>query len=149
MALQATSALDLNNEGVMYRALAALPGLTSLSVGHRPSLLRYHAARLRMCEASDGTRSAERARAAGGTARQWFLQLGTLSCVCRSSFRRQHPALTRRRAALSLRWFRRPDRMKLPRDATRYAHVRGDGRSRGAARAERASAAGTGRQLLH
>ena len=54
----------------MYRALAALPGLTYLSVGHRPSLLRYHAARLRMCEATDGAAArAERASVAG-TGRQ-------------------------------------------------------------------------------
>ena len=45
---EATSALDLANEAVMYRALAAIPGITYLSVGHRPSLLRFHAARLRL-----------------------------------------------------------------------------------------------------
>ena len=70
MALQATSALDLNNEGVMYRALAALPGLTYLSVGHRPSLLRYHAARLRMCEATDGAAARAERVSAAGTGRQ-------------------------------------------------------------------------------
>ena len=45
---EATSALDLNNEAVMYGALAKLPGITYVSVGHRPSLLRFHAARLRL-----------------------------------------------------------------------------------------------------
>ena len=45
---EATSALDLANEGVMYDALAALPGITYVSVGHRPSLKRYHARRLRL-----------------------------------------------------------------------------------------------------
>merc|ERR1712032_932239 len=45
---EATSALDLNNEAVMYKALAALPGVTYLSVGHRPSLAHFHTARLRM-----------------------------------------------------------------------------------------------------
>ena len=50
---EATSALDLTNEGVMYNALQKIPGLTYLSVGHRPSLLRFHARRLRLhaCEA--------------------------------------------------------------------------------------------------
>ena len=41
-------AQDLENEAAMYGALAALPGLTYLSVGHRPSLLRFHSARLRL-----------------------------------------------------------------------------------------------------
>jgi putative ATP-binding cassette transporter len=45
---EATSALDMASEAAMYEALAALPGVTYISVGHRPSLLRYHASRLRM-----------------------------------------------------------------------------------------------------
>ena len=45
---EATSALDLTNEAVMYNALQKIPGLTYLSVGHRPSLLRFHAQRLRL-----------------------------------------------------------------------------------------------------
>ena len=45
---QATSALDLANERVMYRALDAVPGLTIVSVGHRPSLLQFHAKLLRL-----------------------------------------------------------------------------------------------------
>ena len=45
---EATSALDLQNEELMYRALGRIPGLTYLSVGHRPSLLRFHASRLRL-----------------------------------------------------------------------------------------------------
>ena len=31
-----------------HRALAALPGITYLSVGHRPSLLHFHSTRLRL-----------------------------------------------------------------------------------------------------
>ncbi|KAL1504495.1 hypothetical protein AB1Y20_010900 [Prymnesium parvum] len=45
---EATSALDLNNEAVMYGAIARLPGITFVSVGHRPSLLRFHKTKLRM-----------------------------------------------------------------------------------------------------
>ena len=45
---EATSALDLANEAAMYTALGQVPGLTYLSVGHRPSLLRFHAQRLRL-----------------------------------------------------------------------------------------------------
>ena len=45
---EATSALDLNNEAVMYTAIAKIPNLTYVSVGHRPSLLRFHAKRLRL-----------------------------------------------------------------------------------------------------
>ena len=32
----------------MYTALGQVPGITYLSVGHRPSLLRFHAQRLRL-----------------------------------------------------------------------------------------------------
>ena len=32
----------------MYAALAALPGISYLSVGHRPSLERFHRSRLRL-----------------------------------------------------------------------------------------------------
>ena len=45
---EATSALDLATEAAMYSALAALPGISYLSVGHRPSLERYHTSRLRL-----------------------------------------------------------------------------------------------------
>ena len=45
---EATSALDLTNEAVMYKALAAIPGITYLSVGHRPSLMEFHSSRLRL-----------------------------------------------------------------------------------------------------
>ena len=44
---EATSALDLENEALLYNALGQLEGLTYLSVGHRPSLLNFHASRLR------------------------------------------------------------------------------------------------------
>ena len=42
------SALDLTNEAVMYEALSKIEGLTYLSVGHRPSLLRFHSQRLKL-----------------------------------------------------------------------------------------------------
>ena len=42
---EATSALDLKNEAAMYRAIGAVPGITYLSVGHRPSLLHFHSSR--------------------------------------------------------------------------------------------------------
>ena len=45
---EATSALDLRNEAIMYEALAAVEGVTFVSVGHRPSLLRFHKSRLRL-----------------------------------------------------------------------------------------------------
>lgn len=45
---EATSALDLTNEAAMYAALGAVPGLTYVSVGHRPSLVDFHARRLEM-----------------------------------------------------------------------------------------------------
>ena len=45
---EATSALDLENESLLYRALGRVAGLTYLSVGHRPSLLNFHASRLRL-----------------------------------------------------------------------------------------------------
>mmetsp|Transcript_22716 Transcript_22716/g.37562 ORF Transcript_22716/g.37562 Transcript_22716/m.37562 type:complete len:710 (+) Transcript_22716:40-2169(+) len=45
---EATSALDLDNEAMMYTALAAVPDITYISVGHRPSLLRFHHSRLRL-----------------------------------------------------------------------------------------------------
>ena len=45
---EATSALDLQNEAAMYRALAAVHGLTIVSVGHRPSLLQFHSKLLRL-----------------------------------------------------------------------------------------------------
>ncbi|MFM1841711.1 MAG: transporter, partial [Cyanobacteriota bacterium] len=38
---EATSALDVDNEEMVYQALADL-GTTYISVGHRPSLRRYH-----------------------------------------------------------------------------------------------------------
>lgn len=42
---EATSALDLENEKAMYNALDML-AITYVSVGHRPSLLRYHSKKL-------------------------------------------------------------------------------------------------------
>ncbi|MFN5515438.1 MAG: ABC transporter ATP-binding protein/permease [Cyanobacteriota bacterium] len=42
---EATSALDVENEALVYGRLAAL-GTTYISVGHRPSLVRYHRQRL-------------------------------------------------------------------------------------------------------
>jgi len=50
---EATSALDLTNERRMYELLRSeLPGLSYVSVGHRPSLLEYHDTKLRL--ARDG-----------------------------------------------------------------------------------------------
>mmetsp|Transcript_34064 Transcript_34064/g.105406 ORF Transcript_34064/g.105406 Transcript_34064/m.105406 type:complete len:644 (-) Transcript_34064:12-1943(-) len=45
---EATSALDLTNEKAMYEAIAAVPGLTYVSVGHRPSLREFHLQRLHL-----------------------------------------------------------------------------------------------------
>ena len=45
---EATSALDLSNEAIMYNALAGVEGITYLSVGHRPSLLKFHRSRLQL-----------------------------------------------------------------------------------------------------
>ena len=45
---EATSALDLTNEAVMYGELGKIPGITYVSVGHRPSLLAHHENRLRL-----------------------------------------------------------------------------------------------------
>ena len=45
---EATSALDLAGEAAMYEAVAALPDVTYISVGHRPSLLPFHASKLRL-----------------------------------------------------------------------------------------------------
>jgi putative ATP-binding cassette transporter len=42
---EATSALDVDNEALVYGRLAAL-GTTYISVGHRPTLMRYHRQRL-------------------------------------------------------------------------------------------------------
>lgn len=39
---ESTSALDLQTEGAMYALLEQVPGLTYVSVGHRPSLRKYH-----------------------------------------------------------------------------------------------------------
>lgn len=45
---EATSALDLESERRMYRLLSAVPGLSYVSVGHRPSLLAFHDQRLQL-----------------------------------------------------------------------------------------------------
>ena len=45
---EASSALDLESERLMYSLLEGLPGLTYISVGHRPSLLDYHDTKLRL-----------------------------------------------------------------------------------------------------
>ena len=45
---EATSALDIANEAVMYKAIGSIPGVTYISVAHRPSLLRFHTSRLRL-----------------------------------------------------------------------------------------------------
>ncbi len=51
---EATSALDLSNEEAMYEAISRLPGVTYVSVGHRPSLVRHHVYRLALQPAASG-----------------------------------------------------------------------------------------------
>jgi putative ATP-binding cassette transporter len=46
---EATSALDVENEALLYEQLTA-SGITFLSVGHRPTLDRYHSATLTLTE---------------------------------------------------------------------------------------------------
>jgi vitamin B12/bleomycin/antimicrobial peptide transport system ATP-binding/permease protein len=46
---EATSALDVENEALLYEQLTA-SGITFLSVGHRPTLNRYHATILTLME---------------------------------------------------------------------------------------------------
>lgn len=46
--VEATSALDLASEAAMYALLQAMD-ITYVSVGHRPSLLRYHDQKLVLC----------------------------------------------------------------------------------------------------
>mmetsp|Transcript_21507 Transcript_21507/g.52694 ORF Transcript_21507/g.52694 Transcript_21507/m.52694 type:complete len:120 (-) Transcript_21507:43-402(-) len=56
---EATSALDLGTEEAMYKTMAEeLPRLTYVSVGHRPSLLKFHEQKLRLFP--DGTYDFER-----------------------------------------------------------------------------------------
>ncbi len=43
---EATSALDLASEEKMYTVLGSIPGISYVSVGHRPSLVSFHDARL-------------------------------------------------------------------------------------------------------
>ncbi|KAG5189245.1 putative ABC transporter Nda [Tribonema minus] len=45
---EATSALDLDSERRMFELLRELEGLAYVSVGHRPSLLKYHDTKLRL-----------------------------------------------------------------------------------------------------
>uniref|UniRef100_A0A7R9YA46 ABC transporter domain-containing protein n=2 Tax=Pinguiococcus pyrenoidosus TaxID=172671 RepID=A0A7R9YA46_9STRA len=52
---EATSALDVDNEAVMYEALANCPSMSYVSVGHRPTLERFHDLKLRL--APDGAGS--------------------------------------------------------------------------------------------
>lgn len=43
---EATSALDLDSERKMYSLLQAIPGISYVSVGHRPSLVDFHDSKL-------------------------------------------------------------------------------------------------------
>ena len=61
---EASSALDLPNEALMYKALAEVPGLTYISVGHRPSLKEHHKQVLNLSPPS----GAEQAAATGSAA---------------------------------------------------------------------------------
>jgi len=52
---ESTGALDQGNEERLYRLLDTRPGMTVVSVGHRPSLVKYHNNRvLRLQADSDG-----------------------------------------------------------------------------------------------
>lgn len=53
---EATSALDLDSEESMYELLQVL-NITYLSVGHRPSLLKYHNKKLIMSQPSQGIKT--------------------------------------------------------------------------------------------
>lgn len=50
---EGTSALDLRNEERLYNKLREL-NVTVVSIGHRPSLIKYHDTILRLSQASDG-----------------------------------------------------------------------------------------------
>ena len=50
---EATSALDVNSEKIMYEAVGKVPGITYVSVGHRPSLVEYHDVKLRLMGEGD------------------------------------------------------------------------------------------------
>lgn len=67
---ESTSALDLRTEAAMYELLESMPGLTYVSVGHRPSLRRFHKVALHLTAAADGADgAAEPPAAAGASAR--------------------------------------------------------------------------------
>lgn len=51
---EASSALDLESEKAMYQLLEEVPGLTYVSVGHRPSLLAYHDTKLKLLGSENG-----------------------------------------------------------------------------------------------
>lgn len=51
---ESTSALDLVTEAAMYKLLSGLNGLTYVSVGHRPSLRRFHRVSLRLLPPDSG-----------------------------------------------------------------------------------------------
>jgi len=51
---EATSAMDMVTEGKMYGLLGEMEDLSYVSVGHRPSLLNYHDARLRILGEGEG-----------------------------------------------------------------------------------------------
>jgi len=51
---EASSALDLDSEKAMYQLLEDVPGLTYVSVGHRPSLLAFHDTKLKLLGSGQG-----------------------------------------------------------------------------------------------
>ena len=51
---ESTSALDTENEALLYQALASA-GITYVSVGHRPSLVEFHSNVLRLSPPADGS----------------------------------------------------------------------------------------------
>jgi ABC-type uncharacterized transport system fused permease/ATPase subunit len=48
----------------MYGALSRMPGLTFVSVGHRPSLQQYHTTQLKLTPTGASAKPAERTAAA-------------------------------------------------------------------------------------
>jgi len=72
---ESTSALDMDTEAAMYKLLKSVPGLTYVSVGHRPSLRTFHKHALDLGKPNptpkpiaDDARAADASTATTGTA---------------------------------------------------------------------------------
>ena len=59
---ESTSALDTDNEEFLFRALQDA-GITFVSVGHRPTLFKYHSKVLRLVPTGDGNSSQDPSQA--------------------------------------------------------------------------------------